>query len=151
MLQTPQYSKVTSYGKSLLEKAKKGNLQAQRDIGCLHIWGEEGFPKDEQQARNWYRLAAEKDHCEAMWDLAGMYIDGVGGEVNIIKALYFLKKAASRQRWAYGTDNCAKFLEEIYRQGLYGLEKDSTQANYWANVYQNLQRKYRGWKRKRKN
>ncbi len=143
-----EYLSLTCTGKKILEKAIKGDMQAQRDVGCLHIWGEEGFPKCEERARYYYTLAAEKGHCEAMWDVSTMYLNGEGGEPDIFRGLFYLKKAASRRRWDIGAENAASFLEYIYTEGLFGLDNDENQASYWSKVSKELHRKYRGWKRK---
>ncbi len=131
----------------LLRRAKFGLVDALRDLGCSYIWGDDGFPKDQQRARFWYLVAAENGHTEAMWDVATMCLEGEGGPKDVALALKLLKRAASRRRWGCGCESAASVLTQIYTEGLAGEPVDPEQAAIWRERSRMLHRKYRGWKR----
>jgi TPR repeat protein len=140
---------------SLLARAQHGDPHAQRGLGCAYWWGEDGFwwddeprlPKDYHQARYWYTLAAEQGYCQALWDVATMYLVGEGGPADVPRALAYLRRAASRRRWDFGADDAAWLLSHFYKEGHYGIALDADQAAHWEQVEHDLQRKSRGWRR----
>ena len=58
--------------KASLEKAKKGNQIAQFNVGVKYANGQ-GISKDDKQASEWYRKAAEQGHADAQSNLGVMY------------------------------------------------------------------------------
>ncbi len=140
---------LTDEGRIILDRAKRRNLQAIRDLGCQYIWGEKGFLKDESRARYWYTVAADAGHTEAMWDVATMYLCGEGGDVDIERGLEYLRTAATRRRWAFGAELAAQLLVEIYQNGYYNTMSDVAEAQKWRNIAKIQHKRYRGYKRKR--
>lgn len=106
-----------------LEKAKRGDVSAQKQLGMLLIrsnetlnTGVEWLKKaaesdnnamyalgkiylkkynDVKNAFYWYEKAAENDHVDAMIDVGAFYLFGYHVEKNINKAIEWYKKAAS--------------------------------------------------------
>ncbi len=126
--------------------AQKGNAQAQRDLGCAYIWGEEA-PKDLEQARHWYSLAAAQGQCEALSDLSSMLLDGEGGPKDVAAGLDCLRRAALHRRWDPAAQSAARELAEIYRNGYYDVTPDAAEAERWEAIEREQERKYRGWRR----
>jgi hypothetical protein len=139
---------LSDRGKSILSLAKKGHLQEIRDLGCQYIWGEEGFPQDENRARFWYTIAADGGHTEAMWDVSTMYFNGEGGLKDINKGIEYLRTAAQRKRWDCGVDEAAKLLAEIFEKGYYEQAIDLDEAKKWTDIGKLQDQRYRGWRRK---
>ena len=61
----------------LKSKAMSGDVYAQYKLGRLYELGE-SVPKDEYYAFMWYKMAAEKNHRDAVFQLAMMYEEGRG-------------------------------------------------------------------------
>jgi TPR repeat protein len=139
---------LTQLGRKTLERAKRGHPKAIRDLGCEYIWGEQGYPKDENRARHWYTIAADAGDTEAMWDVSGMYLCGQGGAKEIEKGLAYLRTAAVRRRWDLGVELSAQMLADIYQNGWYKQPQDFVEAQKWRDLAKLQYKRYRGWKRK---
>ena len=62
----------------LLSAAEEGDLDAEYRLALSYCNGENGAPKDEQQAFVWFARAAEGDHLAAQYDLGLCYFRGIG-------------------------------------------------------------------------
>lgn len=69
----------------LKSKAMSGDVYAQYKLGRLYELGE-SVPKDEYYAFMWYKMAAEKNHHDAVFQLAMMYEEGRGTQKNPYEA-----------------------------------------------------------------
>ncbi|HEB79199.1 MAG TPA: sel1 repeat family protein, partial [Rhodospirillales bacterium] len=78
----------------VLERAEKGDLNAQVLLGMLYYQGE-NVVKDHKKAFRWWRAAAEKGHATAQWRLASLYYRGEGVVKNLKKALSWYEKSAN--------------------------------------------------------
>ncbi len=80
----------------------KSTVDSQKILGESFLIGR-GVPKNYQQARYWYNLAAEQGDIEALNELAFMYFAGNGVTQNFEKAYELFLKAA------YGGLNLAQY------------------------------------------
>ena len=136
-------------GAELLSCAKTGDLQAIRNLGCAFIWGENGFPKDVKFARNWYLIAANHGHDQAMWDVATMLLNGEGGPKDIEKGIQFLSNVSNRKRFTVYGISASEYLINIYEgSGLKNIDRDENQIKHWEQRLKEHKRYDRGWNRK---
>lgn len=136
-------------GAEILSYAKSGDLQAIRNLGCAFIWGENGFPKDESRARNWYLFTANNGHYEAMWDVATMLLNGEGGPKNIEKSIQLLSKVSNRKRFTVYGISASEYLISIYNGiALKEIDGDDNQIKHWEERLKAHRRYYKGWNRK---
>ena len=78
-------------GKLLLEQAaESGNVDAQHNLGMLY------FLKNYSVAAYWFDRAARQDFSYAQYNLAVMYLDGLGVKQNKESAIFWMQKAASQ-------------------------------------------------------
>ena len=76
-------------------QALHGHAGAQFAIGAMYMEGK-GLPKDEQQAVQWFKLAAEQDHRLALQQLAWAYGTGSGVKSDGAESRrWFLRAAAA--------------------------------------------------------
>ena len=66
--------------------------------------------KDYEGAFKWYKVAAEKGHKIAQYNLAVMYYKGEGTEKNCDEAIKWYKKSAEQ-----GYENAQKALDRILK------------------------------------
>ena len=69
---------------------------------------------------------AEQGHAIAQFNLALLYHSGLGVDLDEAKAVSWYKKSASN-----GYYKAQEYLAVGYREGWFGLPKDSKQASYW--------------------
>ena len=65
--------------------AKKGNVEAQYNLGIMHRAGR-GVPRDMNEAKKWYLLAAEQGHALAQFNLGWMYASGKGAPQDNVRS-----------------------------------------------------------------
>ena len=85
----------------------------------------EGVPKDEAEAVNWYRKAAEQGHARGQFNLGLMYANGRGVTKDEAEAVNWYRKAAEQ-----GYASAQNSLGVMYKNG-YGVPKDETAAYMW--------------------
>jgi TPR repeat protein len=113
----------------LLRAGELGSRGAQRDLGALFATGNWTRPKDPARAVYWYRLAAERGHEDAQYNLGFMYIFGEGTEADVNEGLRWLHLSAMRGEW------CARhLLADLYRNGYYGVPKSMEEAKRWEHL-----------------
>ena len=69
---------------------------------------------------------AEQGHPIAQFNLALLYHSGLGVDLDEAKAVSWYKKSASN-----GYYKAQEYLAVGYREGWFGLPKDSKKASYW--------------------
>jgi TPR repeat protein len=69
---------------------------------------------------------AEQGHAIAQFNLALLYHSGLGVDLDEARAVDWYKKSASN-----GYYRAQEYLAVGYREGWFGLPKDSKQASYW--------------------
>lgn len=116
------FEKAVNYWR---EGANAGDADCQTSLGMIYQAGDRipsGIEADPAEAANWYRMAAEQDHTDAIWHLAGMLARGIGVEQNDKEALVWLRRGAD-----LGSADCIWGLGRSYLKGL-GVEADSVMA-----------------------
>lgn len=78
----------------LMERAKKGDVDAQNGIGDCYYYGE-GVEQNKMKAVQWYRQAAENCSSTAQRNLGYMYSTGEGVVKNYGDAYFWLLIAAA--------------------------------------------------------
>lgn len=105
----------------LLEKAKKGDAQAQFNLGWAYRQGN-GVPQNDTEAANWYRKAAEQGHSNAQFNLGCCYDLGDGVPQDYTEAVKWYQKAADHNNMD------AKYnLAVLYKDGN-GVPKNHKKA-----------------------
>ncbi len=77
-----------------LEKARKGNADAQYQLGILYLAGK-GTLQDFSEASKWFILAAEQNHPLAQYELGLLYQVGQGVEMDNEKSYMWFNLAAA--------------------------------------------------------
>ena len=108
-------------------KAETGDAQAQYNLADCYLVGQ-GVAKDEVEAVNWYRKAADQNYVLAEDDLGICYAIGLGVAKDDVKALKWWRKAAQQ--------NCsdAQLSLGVCFQTGHGVEQDNVQAYKWYNL-----------------
>lgn len=73
--------------------ASNGEASAQNNVGNMYGKGL-GVPKNDTEAANWYRKAAELGHTLAQYNLGNMLKTGLGVEKDELEAVAWYRKAA---------------------------------------------------------
>ncbi len=81
--------------KKLIKKAKRGNKERQYELAQKSASGYKDIKQDEEQAFYWYQQAANQGHVKAQGMLGLFYKNGIGTEVDIVKAKEWYKKASA--------------------------------------------------------
>ncbi|MXS84928.1 sel1 repeat family protein [Nitrosomonas sp. HPC101] len=104
-----------------LEKARKGNADAQYQLGLLYLTGK-GTLQDFSEASKWFILAAEQNHPLAQYELGLLYQIGQGVEIDNEKSYVWFNLAA-----AAGVEQAAlardKALRSLSRAQLASAQK----------------------------
>jgi TPR repeat protein len=120
---------VRDWSKWTLDQAKaaanNGDIEAMNAMGFWYEEGWSGLSKDDTQAVNWYRKAAEQGNAFAQNSLGSMYCDGQGLEKNYAQAVNWYRKAAEQ-----GNDVAQGNLGTMYVTGR-GITQDYAQAVNW--------------------
>ena len=98
---------------------KCDRAEAQFNLGVRYLKGS-GVPKDATKAVEFFRLAADQGHAEALCFLGGCYFEGNGVPEDATKAVEFFKLAAHQGRAEAWFALCV-----CYVMG-YGVPKDAT-------------------------
>ena len=104
--------------------AEQGFPTAQYNMGIIHETEYLWMQKDEKQAFEWYRKAANQGCAAAMAAVGICLYNGVGTEPNLSDALSWLKEAATQ-----GELRAQLFLAEILAKDERCCDKD--EALYW--------------------
>ncbi|MDQ9949764.1 tetratricopeptide repeat protein [Acinetobacter sp. 12966] len=91
------YAYSATYEKSNeFQLAKYGNLDAQYNVAMNFLNGEEGYPKDYNQAKRWFEIASDQGDASAQNALGIIYLRGLGGDKDLSKAEYYYRLAANK-------------------------------------------------------
>ncbi len=91
------------------KKARKGDVNAQYQLGLLYLNGH-GTLQDFEEAAKWFELAAEKNHKQAQYQLGLIYKTGFGVDIDPEKSYMWFNLAA-----AAGVDKAVLARNEIMR------------------------------------
>jgi TPR repeat protein/CHAT domain-containing protein len=88
---------------AIVEKAERGDAEAQYNLGMMYYFGE-GVTQNDIEAAKWFRKAAQQGHADAQFSLGGMYYLGEGVTQNDVEAAKWFRKAAEQGHAdAYGS------------------------------------------------
>ena len=104
----------------LLPLAEAGDPRAMNLIGRMHELGK-GYPKNPQQACDWFEKAAESGYVSAQVNLSLCYEKGTGRPIDVERAISWTEKAA-----AQGDVECQIDLIRLYHQ------KNPDKAKEWG-------------------
>lgn len=76
--------------------AEAGNANAQYNVAMNFLNGEEGYPKDYNQAKRWFEIASKQGDASAQNALGIIYLRGLGGDKDLSKAEYYYRLAANK-------------------------------------------------------
>ncbi|WP_313232613.1 MobP3 family relaxase [Tissierella praeacuta] len=103
---------------------------------CEFLFGTDDIVQDFEEAFYLFRSEAEKGNALAMFNMGRMFADGLGMDIDILKAHEWYEKALnafhkveSRKSWKYTEYRIGK----MYSQGL-GTEEDYEKAAYWLTL-----------------
>lgn len=105
----------------------KPEADAQYYLGLRYAKGT-GVNKDEKEAANWFRLAADSGHVEAQRSLAFAHLNGRGVPKNVAEGIRRLRIAAE-----WGDAPARRQLGYHYATGS-GVLKDENEAVHWFRL-----------------
>lgn len=109
----------------LSRASAQGNLAATVTLGDMHFFGKwTGKPADVAEAIRLYKIAADRGHVIAMYNMGVAYRDGLGGlTVDLDTAAGYFSIACQ-----FGHTGALCNLAEMYREG-YGVPKDKLKSS----------------------
>jgi uncharacterized protein len=105
--------------------ANDGDEEAETAMADWYFAGQSGFKRDDVEALNWLRKAADQGDSMAEWKLANAYLNGLGVDKNYVQAANWFRKAADQ-----GNALAENDLGSLYDNGI-GVGKDSAEAVNW--------------------
>ena len=73
-----------------------GDAKTKFNLGWMYENGKGGVTKDEAEAVEWYRLAAEQGHAQAQLNLGILYDNGLGVKQDYAEAIRWYRQAAAQ-------------------------------------------------------
>lgn len=116
--------------KYYLQASKFGCAEAEYNMALAYEFGDDYISKDPEKAFEWYSKAAEKNHPEALCQLANYYWDGNEIEQNKRTALSYYIKAAEK-----GNLFAMSKLSHIYKYESDVVETNDGETSKWDKVY----------------
>lgn len=101
--------------------ARQGHDVAMNNLGKLYLHVYADFAK----ARHWLSQSADRGNLDALYSLAGMYADGLGGPVDMATAARMYHSGAVRD---HGMSQFS--LGTMYLNGV-GVDRDRNEARRW--------------------
>ena len=108
----------------ITKNAKKGNVDAQYDLGVMYYEGIK-VPKEIEKAVDWFTRSAEQGDKEAQYTLGVIYYQGKSIQQDYQKAIYWLTKSAEQD-----DAEAQLFLGVMYYEGK-GILQDYKKAFEW--------------------
>jgi len=111
----------------LLTRAQGGEAEAQNQLG-IHYSEGQGLPQNYQEAKYWFKKAADQGHAGAQVNLGTLYSLGQGAPFSDPMALFWFQKAADQR-------NALAFakLGMMYERGR-GVSQNLVEAHMWYNL-----------------
>lgn len=104
-------------------RAEAGDAGAQTNLGFMHLEA-----KNEDEAANWFRLAAEQGDLVAQDKIGGMYLYGIGVQINHQEALKWYRLAAEQgHAWSQ------RSIATMYEHGR-GVPQNFFRAYIWYSL-----------------
>ena len=89
-------------------EAQKDDPNAIYELGCNYLYGRGGVPQDREKAVVYLIEAADREHDDAMYEVAQCYENGWGVYKDEDEAIYWYRVASS-----YGNDMAKERLKEL--------------------------------------
>jgi len=104
--------KKETYLERSIRQANEGNVEDQKNLAYLYLYGSEGVEQNLAEAFKYYDMAAKQDDPIALNNLGSLYFSGLGTKKDTKKALQYFERAAQ-----LGNDSAAVNLAFINLQG----------------------------------
>jgi uncharacterized protein len=101
------------YRERLLERALKGDAEAQFDLAKAYEAGRSGLAKDLSEARRWYRQAADRGDPFAEASLGILFNFGKGVQRDYVQAYMWYDRAASHLREGGDRDSIVEMRDRL--------------------------------------
>ena len=110
-----------------MKRAHGGEPEAQNQLGIHYSEGRE-LPQNHQEAKYWFKKAADQSHAGAQVNLGTLYALGQGAPFSDPMALFWFQKAADQR-------NALAFakLGMMYERGR-GVSQNLVEAHMWYNL-----------------
>jgi uncharacterized protein len=126
--------KDVAAGIQWLEKAaNKNDGLAQLVLSDTYLGHFNSGIKDFKKAFPWMLKAAKTGVIPAQFEVSKMYVNGIGTEVNYNQGVFWLRKAAEG-----GSLSAMNVLSGAYSKGLFGLQQDLKESEYWLEKSKNV-------------
>ena len=119
----------------LADRAKAGELEAQRGLACILATGSDGLGKYPKEARDWYRCASQQGDPAAQYNLGLMVLNGEGGPCDAQEGVSWLEQAANGDNQPTALD-AMKVLADLHSVGALGVARDHERAKFWNSKFQ---------------
>lgn len=125
--------------KQFVHAAKKGDMEAQANLGSIYLFGDNEQNVDYKKAAYWSELAAKQGDASSQYNLAILYFRGMGVKQNLEKAFHYYQQAAEqghadaqiqlalRYLYAEGTPQNIALAHEWYTKAKQSGATDLTQ------------------------
>src|ERR1039458_4361182 len=120
-----QSSPSSSEVAALRQRAERGDVSAQSDLGSRYLLGK-GVRQDYAEAAKWTRKAADQGYATAQYNLGLMHDTGKGVTQDYAEAVRWYRKAAEQ-----GNADAQFELGQTYLFGFHGIPKDNKEAVKW--------------------
>jgi TPR repeat protein len=116
---------ASAHAVALLEKAaNQGDAQIQYELGDIYLSGRYGIARDLEKGRQWWDRALAQRHVKTMEMVAPAYQSGrFGYPVDLLKSRALVE-----------------LLVQAYRDGVYGVDRNSEKERYWAGHLKHFDR-----------
>jgi len=122
-LDNKDYKNFSKYAKL---SCNAGDAESCLVLATKYLSGKDGFSKDNKQAADFYKKAAELNNVEGLYNTGVMYMNGRGVEKNYKKAMKCYKKALKG-----GYDNALTNIEYMVGNGLGDKADMEEVVNYY--------------------
>ena len=109
---------------AMRERAGRGDVAAQRELGALYATGK-GVQRNHEQALVWMSKAADAGDAEAQYRVGSAHHGGYGTAVDMLRAADWYRKSADQ-----GYPQAQMLLGTLYLAGR-GVPRDEVQAAAW--------------------
>ena len=120
-------NKMNDKIKELTEKAKKGDTEAQAELGEIYLQGD-GIKADYKKSMEWSKKAAENKNYRAMRNIGILYLEGLGVKKDYKKAFSSFSSSVDG-----GDAQGPRYLGIMSENGL-GVKKSLDDAEFYYEI-----------------
>ena len=120
-------NKMNDKIKELTEKAKKGDTEAQAELGEIYLQGD-GIKADYKKSMEWSKKAAENKNYRAMRNIGILYLEGLGVKKDYKKAFASFSSSVDG-----GDAQGPRYLGIMSENGL-GVKKSLDDAEFYYEI-----------------